>query len=81
MTGHAAGDEVLFARGEVGDAFGGGGGVGPGPGGEFVDEVVAGEDEFFGGDLAGGAEGGGVGDGGPAVAEGVESGVDYVHDM
>ena len=35
--------------------------------------------EFFGGDLAGGSEGGGVGDGGPAVAEGVEGGVDYVH--
>lgn len=81
MTRHAAGDEVLFPHGEVADALGCGGGVGPGPGGEFVDKVVAREDEFFGGDLAGGAEGGGVGDGGPAVAEGVEGGVDYVHGM
>lgn len=54
-------------------------GIGPGPGGEFVDEVVASVEEFFGGDLAGGAEGGGISDGGPAVAEGVEGGVDEVH--
>lgn len=60
MAGHAAGDEVLFADWKVADAFVGRGGVGPGPSGEFVDEVVACEEEFFGGDLAGGAEGGGV---------------------
>ena len=70
MTGYAAGDEELFLGGEVGDAFLGRGGIGPGPGGEFVDEVVAGEDEFFRGDLAGGAEGGVVRYGRPAVAEG-----------
>lgn len=71
MARYAPGYEKLFARGKVGDAFSGGT-VGPGPGGEFVDEVVACEDEFFGRHLARRAEGGGVGDGGPAVTEGVE---------
>jgi len=79
MAWHAASDEKLFRGREVGDAFRGVRGIGPGPGGEFVDEVVACGNEFFGGDLAGGAEGGGVGDGCPAVAEGVEGGVDDVH--
>lgn len=79
MAGHAARYEVLLAGRQVGDSFRGGGGIGPGPGGEFVDEVVAREDELFGRDLACVAEGGGVGDGGPAVAEGVEGGVYDVH--
>lgn len=57
VTWHAAGDEELLAGRKVGDAFGWRRGVGPGPGGELVHKVVAGEDEFFGGDLAGGAEG------------------------
>ncbi len=60
MTWHAARDEKLFGGRQVGDALGRGGGVGPGPGGEFVDEIVAGEDEFFGCHLARCAEGGGV---------------------
>lgn len=72
MAGHAPRDEVLFLRVEMRDLFGGGGCGRPGPGGEFVDEVVACEHEFFGSDLAGVAEGGGVGDGGPFVAEDVE---------
>ena len=79
MAGNAAGDKKLFSGREVGNAFGWRGGVSPGPGGKFVDEVVAGVEEFFGGDLAGGAEGGGMGDGGPAVAKGIEGGVDEVH--
>ena len=54
-------------------------GIGPGPGREFVDQVVACEDELFGGDLAGGAEGGGVRDGSPLVEKGVESGTNDVH--
>lgn len=57
MAGYPAGDQELFPGREIGDSFGRGGGVGPGPGGELVDEVVACEDEFFGGDLAGSAEG------------------------
>ncbi len=54
--------------------------IGPGPRGEFVDKVVAGVEEFLWGDLAGCAEGGGVSYWGPAVAEGVEGGMDKVHD-
>ena len=80
MARHAAGYEELLGGGEVGDGFLGGLGSRPGPGWEFVDEVVAGEDKFFGGDLASCTEGGGVGDGGEAVAEGVEGGVDDIHD-
>lgn len=79
MTGYPAGDEVLFSGGEVGNTFSRRRGIGPGPGGEFVDEVVAGEEELFGGDLAGGTEGGVVGYGGEAVTEGVEGGVEEVH--
>ena len=60
MAGDAAGDKELFVGGQVGDGAGGRAGAGPGPGGEFVDEVVSCEEEFFGGDLSGGAEGGGV---------------------
>ena len=37
-------------------------------------------EEFFGGDLARCAESGGMVDGSPAVAEGVEGGVNEVHD-
>ena len=76
MTGHAARDEKLFGRRQVANTLGRSRRVGPGPGGEFVDQVVAGEYEFFGCHLPGATEGGGVGDGGPAVAEGVEGGVD-----
>ena len=72
MARHATGDEELFARREIRDAFRSGLGVGPGPSREFVDEIVACEDELFRCDLAGCAEGGSVGDGGPAIAEGVE---------
>lgn len=72
MTWHAARYEKLFCGRQVGDALGRSRGVGPGPGGEFVNEVVAGVDEFFGCHLARGAEGGGVRDWGPAVAESVE---------
>lgn len=79
MTWYTAGDEILFAGWEVGNAFVGRGSVGPGPGREFVDEVVACEEEFFGGDLAGGAEGRGMRDGSEAVTEGVEGGVDEIH--
>ena len=79
MARHAAGDEELFLRGKVGHAFGGVRGRRPGPGGEFVDEVVACEEEFGGGDLPRGAEGGGVRDGRPFVAEGVEGRVEDVH--
>lgn len=79
MAWHAARYQKLFGGRQVGDTLGRSGSVGPGPGGEFVNEVVAGEYEFFGCHLACCAEGGGVGDGGPAVTEGVEGGVDYVH--
>jgi len=79
MARYAPRDEVLFLCWEMGDLFGCGGGGRPGPGGEFVDEVVAREDEFFGGNLAGGAEGGGMGDGGPFVTEDVEGGADGLH--
>lgn len=79
MTWYTPRDEILFSGGEIWDAFGGGGSIGPGPGREFVYEVVAGEEELLGGDLAGGAEGGGVGDRGPAVAEGIECGMEEVH--
>ena len=63
----------------MGNCFRGRGGGRPGPGGELVDEVVAGEEEFVRGDLAGLAEGGGVGDGRPFVAEGGEFGVEGLH--
>lgn len=79
MTGHAARYEELFGGRQVGDTLGRGGGVGPGPGGEFVNEIVAGEDEFFRCHLARCTEGGGMRDRGPAVAKGVEGRVDYVH--
>ncbi len=79
MTGYAARDEILLAGRKVGDTFCRRGGVGPGPCGELVDEVVACEDELFGCHLTGVAEGGGVGNGRPAVAKGIEGGVDDVH--
>lgn len=76
MTRHTARYEKLLRGREVGNALGRGGGIGPGPGGEFVDEIVAGEDELFGRNLARCTEGGGVRDGSPAVSECVESRVD-----
>ena len=79
MTWHSARYQELFCGRQVSGTLGRGRGVRPGPGGKFVDEVVAGEYEFFGRHLARCAEGGGVRDRGPAVAEGVEGRVDYVH--
>lgn len=79
VTGDVTGDEELLAGGQVADAAGLGVGVGPGPGGELVDEVVAGGEELFWGDLAGLTEGGGMGDGRVAVAEGVDGRLDVVH--
>lgn len=79
MTWHAARYEELFCGRQVDDAFGRGRGIRPGPGGEFVDEIVAGEDEFFGCHLARCAERGGMRDWGPAVAESIEGRVDYIH--
>ena len=60
MTRHATRYEELLCRRQVGDALGMGRGIGPGPGGELVNEIVAGEHEFFGCHLARCAEGGGV---------------------
>ena len=79
MAGDTTGDEKLFVGGEVGNGAGGGAGTGPGPGGEFVDEVVSREEEFFGGDLAGGAKGGGMAQGSETVAEGGDGGADDIH--
>lgn len=76
MARHSARYEELFRRRQVGDALGRGRGIGPGPGGELVNKIVAGKYEFFGCHLARCAEGGGVRDWGPAVAEGVEGGMD-----
>lgn len=54
-------------------------GISPGPGGELVDDVVACEDKFFGGDLACVAESRGVRYWGPAISESREGGVEDVH--
>lgn len=80
MAWHAAGHQELLARGQVGDALGGGGGVGPRPGRELVDEVVPRQDKFLGGDLARLAEGGVAGDGGQALPPGREGRLEDVHD-
>lgn len=79
MTGYAARYEELFTGRKVGDAFRRDGSIRPGPGREFVDEVVASEDKFFGCDLTSVSEGGGMRDRCPAVAESVEGRVNDVH--
>ena len=79
MAGHATGDEELLFGREVGDAFGRCSSVTPGPSGEFVNEIVACEDELLRGDLASGAEGGGVGYWSPAVTERGKSGTNSIH--
>ncbi|KAF3068760.1 hypothetical protein CFAM422_007725 [Trichoderma lentiforme] len=72
VAGDVSRDEELLAGGQVAGAEGLVVGVAPGPGRELVDEVVAGSDELFGGDLAGVAEGRGVRDGGVAIPQRVD---------
>ena len=80
MAGYAACDEELFARRQISDTFGGRRGIRPRPCGEFVDEVVAREDEFFRSDLTGVPESGGVRNRRPTISEGIKSRMYDVHD-